>query len=97
MTDLKGKIALITGSARGIGKAIAERYGSRGASIVVNYARDQERANETVDSIERVGGRAIAIQADVSKVADIERAVCRHRRALRSFRHRGRECRSRNG
>ncbi len=73
MTDLTGKIALITGSARGIGKAIAERYGSRGASIVVNYARDRERANATVDSIERLGGTAIAIQADVSKVADIER------------------------
>ena len=72
MTDLTGKIALITGSARGIGKAIAERYGSRGASIVVNYARDRERANATVDSIERLGGTAIAIQADVSKVADIE-------------------------
>jgi 3-oxoacyl-[acyl-carrier protein] reductase len=73
MTDLKGKVALITGSARGIGKAIAERYGSCGASVVVNYARDRERANATVDSIERLGGTAIAIQADVSKVADIER------------------------
>ena len=73
MTDLTGKVALITGSARGIGKAIAERYGSCGASIVVNYARDRERANATVDNIERLGGTAIAIQADVSKVADIER------------------------
>jgi 3-oxoacyl-[acyl-carrier protein] reductase len=73
VTDLKGKVALITGSARGIGKAIAERYGSCGASVVVNYARDRERANATVDSIERLGGTAIAIQADVSKVADIER------------------------
>ena len=73
MTDLTGKIALITGSARGIGKAIAERYGSRGASIVVNYSSDRERANAAVDCIERLGGTAIAIQADVSKVADIER------------------------
>jgi 3-oxoacyl-[acyl-carrier protein] reductase len=67
MTDLKGKVALITGSARGIGKVIAERYGSRGASIVVNGARDRERANATVDSIQRLGGTALAIQADVSK------------------------------
>ena len=73
MTDLTGKIALITGSARGISKAIAERYGARGASIVVNYSRDWDRANATVDNIERLGGTAIAIQADVSKVADIER------------------------
>ena len=73
MTDLKGKVALITGSARGIGKAIAERYGSCGASVVVNYARDKERANATVEGIQRLGSTAIAIQADVSKVADIER------------------------
>src|SRR6202008_2061090 len=73
MTDLTGKIALITGSARGIGKAIAERYGFCGASVVVNYARDRERANSTVEGIQRFGGTAIAIQGDVSKVADIER------------------------
>ena len=61
MTDLTGKIALVTGSARGIGKAIAERFGSRGASIVVNYARDRERANATVDSIERLGRLDIVV------------------------------------
>jgi S-adenosylhomocysteine hydrolase len=52
MTDLKGKVALVTGSARGIGKAIAERYGSCGASVVVNYAGDRERANATVEGIQ---------------------------------------------
>ena len=73
MTDLKGKVALVTGSARGIGKAIAERYGSCGASVVVNYVGARERANATVDGIQRLGGTAIPIQADVAKVADIER------------------------
>jgi 3-oxoacyl-[acyl-carrier protein] reductase len=73
MTNLKNKVALVTGSARGVGKAIAERYGSLGASVVVNYSTDQKRAQETVAAIERSGAAAIAIQADVSKLADIDR------------------------
>jgi 3-oxoacyl-[acyl-carrier protein] reductase len=73
MTDLKKKVALITGSGRGIGKAIAERYGALGASVIVNYASSVDAAQETVKVIERSGGKAIAVRADVSKVADIER------------------------
>jgi len=73
MTNLRGKVALVTGSARGIGKAIAERYGSLGASVVVNFSSSEKAALDTVASIERSGGTAIAIRADVSKVADIER------------------------
>ena len=73
MTSLKNKVALVTGSARGIGKAIAVRYGSLGASVVVNYSTDGKRAQETVEEIERVGSIAIAVQADISKVADIDR------------------------
>ncbi len=73
MTDLKNKVALITGGGRGIGKAIAERYGALGASVVVNYSSSVDAANETVKVIEHSGGAAIAMQADVSKVAEIER------------------------
>ena len=73
MTNLKNKVALITGGGRGIGKAIAERYGSLGASVVVNYSSGEAAAQETVAAINRSGGAAIAVQADVSKVADIER------------------------
>jgi len=73
MTNLNNKVALITGSARGIGKAIAERYGTLGASVVVNYVASEGPAQETVATINRLGGVATAIQADVSKVADIER------------------------
>ena len=73
MTNLRNKVALITGSARGIGKAIAERYGSLGANVVVNYSSGESAVRETVANIERLGGAAIAVQADVSKVADIER------------------------
>ena len=73
MTNLNNKVALITGAGRGIGKAIAERYGALGASVVVNYASSAEAAQETANVIERSGGKAIAMQADVSKVADLER------------------------
>jgi 3-oxoacyl-[acyl-carrier protein] reductase len=73
MTNLKGKVALVTGSARGIGKAIAERFGALGASVVVNYATSEGPAQETVAAITRSGGIATAAQADVSKVADIDR------------------------
>jgi 3-oxoacyl-[acyl-carrier protein] reductase len=73
MTDLKNKVALVTGSARGIGKAIAERFGALGASVVVNYATSEGPARETVAAITRLGATAMAVQADVAKVADIDR------------------------
>ncbi|MFJ9211415.1 3-oxoacyl-[acyl-carrier protein] reductase [Streptomyces sp. L-9-10] len=73
MTDLTGKTALITGSARGLGKAIALRYASRGANIVVNYAANREAADATVAEIEQLGVKALSLQADMSKVSDIER------------------------
>jgi len=73
MTNLKNKVAIITGSARGLGKAIAERYASLGADIVINYSRDKSSADEVVNNIKAMGVKVIAVQADVSKVADIER------------------------
>jgi 3-oxoacyl-[acyl-carrier protein] reductase len=73
MTNLKNKVALVTGSARGIGRAIAERFGALGASVVVNYATSEGPAQETVAAITRLGATAMAVQADVAKVADIDR------------------------
>lgn len=70
---LLGKVALITGSSRGIGKAIALRLGQDGANVVVNYAGSADKAQEVVATLEAKGGKAIAVQADVSKVADIQR------------------------
>ncbi|WP_370898491.1 SDR family oxidoreductase [Chryseobacterium gossypii] len=72
-TSLYGKTALITGSARGLGKAIAERYAALGANIVINYSRDKASADEVVSNIKAMNVGVIAVQADVSKVAEIEK------------------------
>ena len=73
MTDWKNKVALVTGGGRGIGKAIAERYGALGASVVVNYSASADAAQETANTIERTGGKAITVQADVGNVDELER------------------------
>lgn len=73
MNSLNNKVALITGSARGLGKAIAERYAAMGANIVINYSRDKASAEEVVSNITAMGVKVISVQADVSKVADLER------------------------
>lgn len=72
MAALAGKVAIITGSSRGIGRAIALKLASNGASVVVNYAGNATKAEEVVAEIDKLGGQAIALQADVSKVADIQ-------------------------
>jgi 3-oxoacyl-[acyl-carrier protein] reductase len=73
VTDLNGKTAVVTGSARGIGKAIALRYASLGANIVINYVSDPAVAESTVVGIEKFGVEAIAVRADRSILTDIER------------------------
>jgi 3-oxoacyl-[acyl-carrier protein] reductase len=73
MNSLKNKVALITGSARGLGKAIAERYAALGANIVLNYSKDKVSVDEVESNIKAMGANVISVQADVSKVADIER------------------------
>jgi 3-oxoacyl-[acyl-carrier protein] reductase len=73
MNSLKNKVALVTGSARGLGKAIAERYAALGADIVINYSKDKASADEVLSNITAMGVKAIAIQADVSKPGDLEK------------------------
>jgi 3-oxoacyl-[acyl-carrier protein] reductase len=73
MTSLKNKVALITGSTSGLGKAIAERYATLGADIVINYPRDRASADEVLSNIEATGANAIAIQADITRVAELTR------------------------
>ncbi|MBD2627725.1 MULTISPECIES: SDR family NAD(P)-dependent oxidoreductase [Nostocaceae] len=72
MTKLEGKIAVVTGASKGIGAAIAKHLAAEGASVVVNYASSQEGANRVVDEIVSKGGKAIAVQANVAKKAEIE-------------------------
>jgi len=71
---LDGKVAIVTGSARGIGEAIAKRLAAEGAAVVIN-ARNAEGANRVAQEIQERGGKAIAIKADVSKKAEVEDMV----------------------
>ncbi|MGD9208272.1 MAG: SDR family oxidoreductase, partial [Syntrophobacterales bacterium] len=68
---LHKKVALVTGSSRGIGRAIAERLGKEGASIVVNFATKANEAEEVVATVQSQGSQALAVQADVGKTKDI--------------------------
>ena len=70
---LQGKTALVTGSSRGIGRAIAEGLASKGAAVVVNYVGNHEAVDEVMAAIAGKGGKAVAIQADMSSVSDIRR------------------------
>lgn len=65
MLDLTGRVAVVTGSSRGIGRAIALKLASQGAKVVVNYNSSPEAAQEVVDQILAQGGEAVAVQADV--------------------------------
>ncbi|MFH5186904.1 SDR family oxidoreductase [Paenibacillus sp. TAB 01] len=71
--DLKGKTAIVTGASRGIGRTLAEDLARSGAKVIVNYSSSPVPAEEVVESIRRQGGDALAIQADVGRIADIER------------------------
>jgi 3-oxoacyl-[acyl-carrier protein] reductase len=73
MSKLKGKVAVVTGASKGIGASIAKRFGAAGASVVVNYASSQEDADKVVNEITSAGGKAIAVQGDVSKSWDVKR------------------------
>lgn len=72
MSILKGKIAVVTGGARDIGRAISVGLAKEGAKVVVNYNSSKAGANETVEAIKSFGGEAIAVQADVSNLKDIQ-------------------------
>ena len=78
MTNIKnppltGKVALVTGASRGIGRAIVERLAADGATVVVNYRSNAEAAQEVVQEIENAGGTAVAEQADMSQLNEVHR------------------------
>jgi 3-oxoacyl-[acyl-carrier protein] reductase len=73
MSRLTGKVAIVTGASKGIGAAIAKSFGAEGAAVVVNYASAKDGADVTVADIIAHGGKAIAVQADVGNLADVQR------------------------
>jgi 3-oxoacyl-[acyl-carrier protein] reductase len=72
MSKLSGKVAVVTGSSKGIGAAIAKRLAREGAAVVVNYASDKDGAQQVVAEITSKGGKAVAVAGDVSKGADAQ-------------------------
>jgi 3-oxoacyl-[acyl-carrier protein] reductase len=73
MSNLREQVAVVTGASKGIGAAIAKNLAAAGASVVVNYAGDKAGAERTVAAITGQGGKAIAVQGDVSKAGDVKR------------------------
>jgi len=81
MSKLAGKIAVVTGASKGIGAGIAKGLAAEGASVVVNYASSKEGADKVVAEITVKGGKAIAVQGDVAKAADVERLFAETKKA----------------
>lgn len=72
MNNLKGKIAIVTGGSRDIGRAVSVRLAAEGAKVCINYCHRPEKAQETLDMIKQAGGEAIAVKADVTKAAEVQ-------------------------
>ncbi|MGC2211304.1 MAG: glucose 1-dehydrogenase [Candidatus Korobacteraceae bacterium] len=71
MARMKGKVAVVTGASKGIGAAIAQRFGEEGASVVVHYGSDKKGAEKVVAAIEKAGSKAVAVQGDLSKPDEV--------------------------
>ena len=82
MKKLEGKVAVVTGASKGIGAGIAKQLAAEGAAVVVNYASSREGADRTVAEIAAAGGKAIAVQGDVSKKEDIVRLFAETKKAF---------------
>jgi 3-oxoacyl-[acyl-carrier protein] reductase len=80
--QLEGQVAVVTGASKGIGAAIAEHLAAAGAAVVVNYASSKAGAEAVVQRIRQAGGKAVAVQADVSKPDDVRRLFAETRKAF---------------
>jgi len=72
---LQGKVAIVTGGGRDIGKAVSKKLAQEGAKVVINYSKNKERASETLAEIREIGGDAILVQGDVTKQADVDKVI----------------------
>lgn len=79
---LNGKVAVVTGASKGIGAGIAKEFAAEGASVIVNYASAKQDADRVVDEITKRGGKAIAIQGNVAKKAEVERLFAEAEKAF---------------
>jgi 3-oxoacyl-[acyl-carrier protein] reductase len=82
MSKLKGKVAVVTGASKGIGAGIAKGLAAEGAAVVVNYSSSKDGADRVVAEITGQGGKAIAVQGDVSKAADVQRIFADTKKAF---------------
>jgi 3-oxoacyl-[acyl-carrier protein] reductase len=82
MSRLAGKVAVVTGASKGIGASIAEHLAAEGASVVVNYASSKAGADAVVKRIQDKGGKAVAVQGDVSKLEDIKKVFAETKKAF---------------
>jgi 3-oxoacyl-[acyl-carrier protein] reductase len=82
MSKLKGKVAVVTGASKGIGAGIAKSFAAEGAAVVVNYSSSKEGADRVVAEITGKGGKAIAVQGDVAKAADVQRIFAETKKAF---------------
>lgn len=73
--NLRGRVAVVTGGSRGIGRAVVERFAEMGTHVVVNYVSDRQAADAAVASVQARGGQGIAVKADVSKLVDAQQLI----------------------